>query len=107
MTFREFIGSNLRNLYIEEKHVYAYVRKSKRYIEGQFIDCIDIANITVNEDFQNRGYCTKFLTYVISNYWENIYVECIQNPAMEHICEKLEFTRIEGISDLNMYKLKQ
>jgi hypothetical protein len=107
MNLDEFLRSNLRNSYIEEENIEVYVRKSKRRINGELMDFIDVANVHVDEKFRNRGVFTSFLKRLISENSFNIYVESILNSTVERICLKLGFLKInsEYEYELNMYKL--
>ena len=106
MTLQEFLESPLRNSYIYEEHIEVYVRKSKRFIEGETRDFLDIANVTVEEKYRNQGVFTEFLKRA-SKTGRNIFVESILNPALEHICEKQGFTKVSWSEyDVNLYKLQ-
>jgi predicted acetyltransferase len=83
-----------------------YVRKSKRYINGILIECIDIANVSVDDEMRGQGIFTRFLERLINEYDFNIYIESIINPSVERIGTKLGFIRTGSIEDVNMYLLK-
>jgi hypothetical protein len=106
MNLDEFLRSNLRNSYIRENHMEVYVRKSTRLIKGEWIQFIDVANVTVEWDFRSKGIFTGFLKSLIFDYEFNIYVESILNPIVERICLNLGFSRVDRgyESELNMYK---
>ena len=62
----EFIDLNLRNGFVRIDEIDAdiYLRNTKRCINNEIISTIDLANININDDFQNKGYCSKIIQYL-------------------------------------------
>ena len=94
--FNHFVKSEQRAEWLYGDVMHVYVRKSFRFIvdgdNSKFEECLDIANIQVDDEHQGEGLFTKFLKNVIDNYpdW-NIYIDSIENPAVEHIAKKFGF----------------
>lgn len=102
----KFISSVNRNKWLYGDVMHIYVRKGFRFISddcnNSFEECLDLANIQVEDEHQGKGIFTSFLEAVVKDYKHlNIYVESIQNPIMEHICKKFGFVYVncdqEGI----------
>ena len=77
-----------------------YLRNTKRCINNEIISTIDLANININDDFQNKGYCSKIIQYLIeiakSKNIQAIYIECVLSDAIEHIIiNKFDFIKIK------------
>lgn len=84
-----FMQSTDRNRWINEDGIQLYVRKSKRLVNNQMIDFLDIASITIKD--KNKGKFQSLLKLLMGKY-ENIYVESILNPIMCHILDKYGFS---------------
>ena len=98
----EFIDLNLRNGFVRIYEIDAdiYLRNTKRCINNEIISTIDLANININDDFQNKGYCSKIIQYLIeiakSKNIQAIYIECVLSDAIEHIIiNKFDFIKIK------------
>ena len=98
----EFIDLNLRNGFVRIDEIDAdiYLRNTKRCINNEMISTIDLANININDNFQNKGYCSKIIQYLIeiakSKNIQAIYVECVLSDAIEHIIiNKFDFVKIK------------
>ena len=62
--FNDFLNSGARNIVIETKLIRLYTRKSLRSFDGiTFVECIDIANITIDERVRRRGICSGVIFY--------------------------------------------
>ena len=78
----------------EEKHVYnlwlsddimqVYVRKGRHVIySGKLSTTLDIASVTVAEEYQEQGFWTNFLNKAHEmNPWEATYIENTLNPVL-------------------------
>jgi hypothetical protein len=94
--FDDFVKSNSRNEWLYGDIMHIYVRKSHRFIidndNSKFEECLDIANIQIDDEHQGKGIFTSLLKSIIEDYSDmNIYIESIQNPAVEHIAKKFGF----------------
>ena len=80
----DFMKSNHNNEWLAIGNMMVYVRKG-RHAFGSLglIDTIDIANITVQPDYQNQGVFTKFLeeaeTLGLAVHIENVLTERFAN----------------------------
>jgi hypothetical protein len=80
----------LRNEWIVVDGFKMYVRKSKRFYDNKFVDCLDIASMEA--EVQGTGIFTKILTKILSDYPKtNIFVESILNPRLKPFLEKFGF----------------
>jgi hypothetical protein len=64
MDLREFIESKHRNAWLPLDGIDVYVRRSKRLIDGKFVSCLDLANMTAHKT--GRGAWTRFIEMVKS-----------------------------------------
>lgn len=67
--------------WFENEQLKIYIRYTpKRFINGNYISTIDIASITVNEEYQNKGIFTNLLSNIENKFNKiPIYVESILN----------------------------
>lgn len=98
----DFINSTIRNEWIFSPGIRMYVRKSKRYYNGKFIDCLDLASVETEE------YGTGLFTYVFEQILEkykdkNIFLESILNDRLYNFFLKYGF---ESFGELNLIKFK-
>lgn len=79
---------------IEEYHLYAYIRITKRFIDGVFHDTLEIANVKVVEEYRDCGYFSMFLGEIERlgfTYDRIIYIESIINPILKNYISKLDY----------------
>ena len=93
---KHFVKSKLKVEWLYGDNMHIYVRKSQRFIKdsdnSKFEECLDIANIQVDDEHQGKGLFTSLLKSVVEDYSHmNIYIESIQNPAVQHIAKKFGF----------------
>lgn len=72
-----------------------FVRVTKRLIEKEITETIDISNIVVYDEYQNTGVFKEILSSIktlASEYNKVIYVESIQNPILVNYLKKEGFT---------------
>lgn len=63
--FKELLEAKFRNAWIVEMGVTAYLRITRRYLGGQVVDTIDVANVKVETPFKKgRGVFTAFLEHM-------------------------------------------
>lgn len=96
--FDDFLSSGKRNEWIshpknsDDPHIKAYVRKSKRYISGKIVSCLDIANVHVHPKHEGKGLFKDLITHVENHVNEGkadgVCVESIQNPVLERNLRK-------------------
>lgn len=106
-----FLKLPLRNKWIRSDVLKIYVRKSKRLLEGQHMDCIDLASMEViEEENYGKGIFTKFLEEFMKRYSEhNIFVESILTKRFALFFERHGFKRTKEstVHQCNMYLLKR
>lgn len=85
-----FMNDNIRNQWIIIDEFKMYIRKSKRYYEGESINCFDIASIEAQQ--RGTGLFTEILTQLLEIYSEtNFFVESILNPRLPAFLKKYGF----------------
>lgn len=92
--FRTFyFNPSLKNVHLTTDDVRIYVRKSRRFHEGNEVRCIDIASIAIlNDKNRGRGLFTMFLDRLLKEYpTQSFYVESIVNPVIMIVTEKFGF----------------
>jgi hypothetical protein len=86
----QFLQSPERNMWLENKTVKLYVRKTKRLIEGQMVDFIDLASMSLkDEKDMGQGFFHHFLTRLLKVYpARNFFIENILNDRIpKHLIE--------------------
>ena len=90
--FQDFVLSDLRNVWIEVNGFKMYTRKSIRYFENQYINCLDIANIEAR--ITGTGLFTTILTELLERYvTKHFFVESILNPRLPEFFKKYGFVQ--------------
>ncbi len=88
-------GITLNRWYsINEYHLNAYIRITKRYFNGIFYNTIEVANIKVDEEYQHKGYFSAFLNELenLANSFNRIlYVESVINPILKKYLRKCKY----------------
>lgn len=104
-TAQEFLASPDRIAWVETGAMSVYMRKSRRYLDGQLVDCVDLASFSVPEHSWNQGLATRFVVDVLSTQPKPVYIESILSEAMEHIALKLGFLyKDRDPMNINMYR---
>ena len=90
----DFKNSSFRNIHIKEFPIKIYIRKSYRFHNKKAYSCIDIASVEIEPIEWNKGYFTLFIKELLKKYSnENIFVECIMNPAVITVLNKFKFEK--------------
>lgn len=93
-SLKSFLESPLRNEWIGDDTIKVYVRKSRRNIEGQMIDCLDIATVEVEEEERGKGIFTDFLKDAIAlNSFTCIFIENVQQDWFAQFFMRQGFKR--------------
>jgi GNAT superfamily N-acetyltransferase len=95
VTFAQFIESDFRNLWIRQRYLTAYVRKSKRYINQHLVECFDIGDVGVDERHRRKGVFRRFLKEVedaAAARGRVVFVESVMNPVLEEYLVKMGYT---------------
>jgi len=83
---KEFLAGPLHNVWLGDSHLQVYVRKGRRYLEGdKLIHMLDIANISATEP--GKGIGTAFIREAhVINPFSITYIESILNDQfLDHL----------------------
>lgn len=102
----QFLNSSQRNMWVQNKAIKIYVRKSKRFFKGQMYDFFDFATIEVKKPGQ--GLFTQILNKFEEKYPDkNIFIESVLTDRFaDYIKNKLGFEEPEDNYNRNFYKIK-
>ena len=87
------------NDYVGNEDLMAYVRVTKRYIEGEMVKTLEIANVSVDEDLQGRGIFKKFLQIIetlAKKYERMVYIESVLNDILINKLPSYGYTQLEN-----------
>lgn len=104
---KEFMNKNSfpRNKWIYSDNMKIYVRKSKRFIEGELRDFLDLATIEVEP--KGEGLFTKLLNEIEKTFPNtNLYLESILNDRLYDFLLRNNFKDSGSETDKNVYKIK-
>ena len=96
-----------KNKWIINDEISLYVRKSKRLINGDMYNFLDLASIEIEN--KGQGILTQITKSIENKYPKlNLYVESILNKRLIGLLERLGFTKKESNEpeDINYYKIK-
>lgn len=98
------------NQWIRERCMNVYVRRSKRYIDEQVIECLDFATVEVDERHRGKGYLTKFLLRFEQEairLKRAVYIESILEPRLVPFFIKMGYKFVPNteMTSPNMYKM--
>ncbi len=94
----EFVSGGQRNAWLEDGILSIYVRKSMRYVRGQYINTFDVANIsTIPTQYQGQGHFGRFMKKV-EMIGLPVFVESI-NRANTHLIGILQRNGYEFVDD--------
>jgi len=107
MTLNQFIeDANVRNTWIQEADLDAYVRKSFRLLDASSSarPCLDIGSIEVDEPNRGKGIFTAFLErfeQVAKKANRAVYIESILNPRLKTFLLSKGYQLLPNTSDLS------
>lgn len=110
MNLKEFIESDIKNIWIEEPNIRVYVRRSLRCLTGNTLEkCLDIASVEVDENKQRQGIFTKFLVEFeqsakkLNRY---VFIESILHEKLLEFLVKrgYEYTDVSTLTCPSLYK---
>lgn len=73
------------NQYVGDDSLNAYLRVTKRYIDGEHANTLEVANVAVDEDVQGKGIFKKFLEiieHLAKKYNRLVYIESVLNDFL-------------------------
>lgn len=92
--------SRFVNEYIQDDNLHAYIRITKRHIEGKKVDTIDIANVTViDENKHGTGIFKSFLKTVESLSIKNnktVFVESVLSPFLIRKLPEYGYSKVQN-----------
>jgi len=96
--FSGFLLSSNRNIWLEDKKMAVYVRKSKRYLDNVLMNCVDIGSVNIEEKYRGKGTFSSFLKKIEKiNPYKVIYIENILNDNLAKHFKKIKWIEIKGI----------
>jgi hypothetical protein len=103
----DFLNSPQRNIWVQNKAIKIYIRKSKRNFRGKMFDFFDFATIEVQK--QGQGLFTQVLKRFEEIYPDkNIFIESVMTERFaDYIKNNLGFEEEENNVNRNFYKMKQ
>lgn len=112
MNLSQFLASTdgPPNQWIRERCMNVYVRKSKRYINGKMVDCLDFASVEVDERHRGKGYLKKFLVRFeqeATKLKRAVYVESILEPRLVPFLTRMGYKFVPNTAMISpsMYKI--
>ena len=76
---------NSKYVYLVDLHLTVYLRVTKHYIRGLSMPCIDIANVSVEDEFQKQGNFSQFIAMmkmIALGTQRVLRVESVVNPFL-------------------------
>jgi N-acetylglutamate synthase-like GNAT family acetyltransferase len=102
-----FLAADRRNIWLHSDKMKVYVRKGKHSLDNKISDCLDIASIQVEDEFQGHGIFKSWLRYAEDTATrfsiEAVFVENILNPRLATYLSGIGYRRQAGV-DVNMFK---
>lgn len=95
--------------WIGDDQMKVYVRKSKRQLKDQLVDCFDVASIEVYPQFQNQGLGGTFLKIAHeANPYFATYIENVMDENLMNHLQKNGWMRTPDSDSIipSFYKLK-
>lgn len=108
MSLKDFLAHPIRSTWIYEPPIEVYVRKAVHYIPflGRPYECLDIANIEVEEHKRHQGVFKAWLKKAEQLCpFECVYIENVQNPILHDFLIREGYSKIDGFITSSYYKL--
>lgn len=88
-SIQEFLGSGVRNAWVELDKMRVYVRKgSMRYINKKAVTTFDVATVEVDAAHRGQGVFTRFLESLEESLDSPIYVENVLEKRFQDFFRK-------------------
>lgn len=107
VNFDRFMKSKIPNLWIcsDNNEVQIYCRKAMHFIDDQRESCLDIANIRIDDAFQNQGIGTTIINRIHElNPYGVTLIESILNKALYDRLKKQGWIDIPDSLPPSVYK---
>jgi hypothetical protein len=87
-----------------------YVRRSKRYIDKEMVECLDLATVNVDDRHRGKGHLTKFLPRFEQEAMRLkrvVYLENILEPRLVPFFLRMGYKFVPNIDPIipSMYKI--
>lgn len=112
MNLSQFLASTdgPPNQWIRERCMNVYVRRSKRYLDKQMVECLDFATVEVDEGHRGKGHLTKFLLRFekeARRLGRVVYVESILEPRLVPFLARMGYKFVPDTAPIapSMYKI--
>jgi len=92
--FEWYHNSTIRNKWFHDEKCIIYLRKSKRYINGSFKECIEIASVEVFEDFRKKGIFKSLLLFIetiAKNNNQCVFIESIISDILLKYIQRIGY----------------
>ena len=105
MNLNDFLEDlTLRNAWIKERHLSAYIRRSTRCLEAKtLVLCLDLAVVKVTKRFMGKGIFTAFLNRFeaeAQKLGRIVVVECVLNDQLrQHLLTKRHYRALPEYRD--------
>lgn len=83
-----------------------YIRVTQMYVSNKREQFLVIANVSIKDHDQNKGYFTDLLNHLEANYTTPIYVECIHNGKLITFLEKRGYAKIKDSFPTSMVLMR-
>lgn len=91
-----FLKSKMRNAWIENEIIKVYVRKGRHILAGEVRTTLDIAAVSVQEEFSRQGIFKSFLKFAHeTNPFQATFVECVHNEILASFLLRNGWTQTE------------
>lgn len=101
------LGSPINEwIYLDEYKLSLYYRINKRVINNEIISSIDLANIQIDREYQNKGYFSKFISELeqeISQFHIVIFIENIINPVLSNYLRNIGYSLMDNNMNIDQY----
>ncbi len=97
MTLKDFLSSNIRNAHIVEKPFKIYVRKSRRFINRELLNMIDIATIAATTP--GTGKLGALFDIFEQLPFDGVFVECVQGSRLREWLSRRGYLKLPNPAD--------
>ena len=76
-----------------------YMRHTRRLIDGEITETVDVASVEVNKQYRSRGHFTAWLNEVqiiADDLKLVVYIESVLEPRLVHFLEKKNYQRVKA-----------
>lgn len=93
--------------WIETAAMHVYLRLSYRFLQGNALQCLDIATIEIHPNFRKQGLFSTFLTAAHDLHrYPVTYLEQVSNPVIVAWCQRSGWHQERDGSSLAFFLIK-